>query len=235
MTVRRKDGSLGTGAARTSTGPREGYVIDAPAAADAVVGRRASGRSATPTPSTCAPSTRSWRWARPPTSATCCAGRTRAAGMPWVNTTAADRNGDVLYADHSVVPNVPDDLAAAVHDRDRPGAEPGRRAARASTAPAPVRRCAWRHRPRRARAAGSSAPATCRTRSAATGSPTPTTPTGCPTPTSRLEGYAGIIGCERCERTMRTRMVYRYVQDRLTRRRQGVAGERCAATSTRTG
>ena len=35
----------------------------------------------------------------------------RAAGMPWVNTTAADRNGDVLYADHSVVPNVPDALA----------------------------------------------------------------------------------------------------------------------------
>jgi len=31
----------------------------------------------------------------------------------------------------------------------------------------------------------------------------------------RLEGYAGIIGCEKCERTLRTRMVYRYVQDRL--------------------
>ena len=27
-------------------------------------------------------------------------------GMPWVNTTAADRAGHVLYADHSVVPNV---------------------------------------------------------------------------------------------------------------------------------
>ena len=26
--------------------------------------------------------------------------------MPWVNTTAADRGGRVLYADHSVVPNV---------------------------------------------------------------------------------------------------------------------------------
>ena len=26
--------------------------------------------------------------------------------MPWVNTTAADRNGNVLYADHSVVPHV---------------------------------------------------------------------------------------------------------------------------------
>src|SRR5690242_16867931 len=32
-------------------------------------------------------------------------------GMPWVNTTAADRNGDVVYADHSVVPNVPNSLA----------------------------------------------------------------------------------------------------------------------------
>ena len=32
-------------------------------------------------------------------------------GMPWVNTTAADRNGDVLYADHSVVPHVTDDMA----------------------------------------------------------------------------------------------------------------------------
>ena len=32
------------------------------------------------------------------------------AGMPWVNTIAADRSGHVLYADHSVVPNVPDDL-----------------------------------------------------------------------------------------------------------------------------
>ena len=31
--------------------------------------------------------------------------------MPWVNTTAADRAGNALYADHSVVPNVPDALA----------------------------------------------------------------------------------------------------------------------------
>ena len=30
----------------------------------------------------------------------------KGGGMPWVNTTAADRNGNVLYADHSVVPNV---------------------------------------------------------------------------------------------------------------------------------
>ena len=33
-----------------------------------------------------------------------------AGGMPWVNTTAADKYGDVVYADHSVVPNVPNDM-----------------------------------------------------------------------------------------------------------------------------
>jgi acyl-homoserine-lactone acylase len=34
-------------------------------------------------------------------------------GVPWVNTIAADRTGDVLYADISVVPNVPDAKVAA--------------------------------------------------------------------------------------------------------------------------
>lgn len=32
-------------------------------------------------------------------------------GIPWVNTTAADRAGNVVYADHSVVPNVSNNLA----------------------------------------------------------------------------------------------------------------------------
>ena len=36
-----------------------------------------------------------------------------------------------------------------------------------------------------------------------------------PNPKQPLEGYAGIIGCEQCERTLRTRMVDRYVLDRL--------------------
>ena len=35
-----------------------------------------------------------------------------------------------------------------------------------------------------------------------------------PNPKTRLEGYPTIIGCERCERTMRTRMVMQYVIDR---------------------
>jgi acyl-homoserine-lactone acylase len=36
-----------------------------------------------------------------------------------------------------------------------------------------------------------------------------------PNPDQPLEGYAGIIGCERCVRTMRTRVVSHYVLDRL--------------------
>jgi acyl-homoserine-lactone acylase len=36
-----------------------------------------------------------------------------------------------------------------------------------------------------------------------------------PNPKQPLEGFAGIIGCERCVRTMRTRMVAHYVMDRL--------------------
>ena len=36
-----------------------------------------------------------------------------------------------------------------------------------------------------------------------------------PNPAEPLEGFAGIIGCEQCERSLRTRMVYRYVMDRL--------------------
>ena len=155
--------------------------------------------------------------------------------MPWVNTTAADRAGNVLYADHSVVPNVPDDLAAAVHDPDRPGAVrrlaglPGLDGTRADVD------CAWgtdadAQRPGHLR---SGEPA--RRRSAATGWSTPTTPTGCPTPTQRLEGFARIIGCEQCERTLRTRMVYRYVMDRLPARRPAeVESPRDAARATST-
>jgi acyl-homoserine-lactone acylase len=36
-----------------------------------------------------------------------------------------------------------------------------------------------------------------------------------PNPADRLEGYARIIGCEKCQRTLRSRMIYHYVLDRL--------------------
>ena len=40
-----------------------------------------------------------------------------------------------------------------------------------------------------------------------------------PNPAQKLEGFARIIGCEKCQRTLRTRMVYRYVIDGWRRAR----------------
>jgi len=107
------------------------------------------------------------------------AGQDRGAGMPWVNTTAADRWGNVLCADHSVVPDVPDDLVercltpigAVLFEMAGLPALDGTRAAGD---------CAWRN-DADAQRPGSSARATCRPRSARTGWSTPTTATGCRT------------------------------------------------------
>ena len=137
----------------------------------------------------------------------------RAAGMPWVNTTAADRNGDVLYADHSVVPNVPDAMAEQCMTGtgrvlDELAGLPGLDGTRAGSD------CAWRTDEDASRSGvfgPGNLPSTVRRDWVANANDS----YWLPNPDERLEGFAGIIGCERCERTMRTRMVYRYVQDRL--------------------
>ncbi|MGH3347798.1 MAG: penicillin acylase family protein [Nocardioides sp.] len=139
----------------------------------------------------------------------------RQGGMPWVNTTAADRTGEVLYADHSVVPNVPDDLVqqcetpVGVVLRQVAGL-PGLDGTRADSS------CAWRADDDAARPGvfgPGNLPHVFRRDWAGNANDSYWTPND----TVRLEGYAGIIGCEACERTMRTRMVYRYVTDRVDR------------------
>ncbi len=134
-------------------------------------------------------------------------------GMPWVNTTAADRHGDVLYADHSVVPNVPDDLAQQCLTPtgivlDQVAGLPGLDGTFAES------RCAWRtdadaERP------GIFGPANLPMAVRRDWVMNANDSYWLPNPDERLEGYAGIIGCERCVRTMRTRMVSHYVMDRL--------------------
>jgi acyl-homoserine-lactone acylase len=134
-------------------------------------------------------------------------------GMPWVNTTAADRNGNVLYADHSVVPNVPNDLAQqCMTPVGRVLFEvaglPGLDGTRAGSS------CAWgtdADAQRPGIFGPQHLPAVVRRDWVANANDS----YWLPNPDVRLEGYARIIGCERCERTPRTRMVYRYVQDRL--------------------
>ena len=147
----------------------------------------------------------------------------RAGGMPWVNTTAADRRGDVLYADHSVVPNVPDELVdrcitpTGVVLREAAGL-PALDGTRAGSS------CGWRTDADAGRPGvfgPGNLPATVREDWVVNANDSH----WLPNPAQRLEGYAGIIGCERCERSLRQRMVYRYVVDRLAGT-DGLAGSR---------
>jgi acyl-homoserine-lactone acylase len=141
------------------------------------------------------------------------AAQDRGAGMPWVNTVAADRAGNVLYADHSVVPNVPDDMAAqCMTPIGRVLSEvaglPGLDGSRAGGD------CKWRTDPDSARPGifgPKNLPHTFRKDWVANANDS----YWLPNPKQRLEGFARIIGCESCERTLRTRVVYRYVMDRL--------------------
>ncbi|HYF71833.1 MAG TPA: penicillin acylase family protein, partial [Nocardioides sp.] len=135
------------------------------------------------------------------------------AGMPWVNTTAADRHGDVLYADHSVVPNVPDDLAQQCLTPtgvllDQVAGLPGLDGTFADS------RCAWRTDEDAGRP-GIFGPGNLPMAVRRDWVMNANDSYWLPNPAERLEGYAGIIGCERCVRTMRTRMVSHYVMDRL--------------------
>lgn len=134
-------------------------------------------------------------------------------GMPWVNTTAADRNGDALYADHSVVPHVTNQMALKC-------ATPvglvlrlvaGLPGLNGTLADGP---CKWGTDPDAQR------PGILGDRNL----PDVVTRTWVmnandsfwtPNDKIRLEGYPDIIGCEKCARTMRTRMVQQYVVDRL--------------------
>lgn len=137
----------------------------------------------------------------------------RWGGMPWVNTTAADRSGRIVYADHSVVPNVPDTMAAEcltavgrvlAQVAGLPGLD-GTRAAGD---------CRWRTDRDSARPGmfgPRNLPATYRRDWVVNANDS----YWLPNPQVRLEGFAGIIGCEQCERSLRTRMVYRYVMDRI--------------------
>ena len=145
------------------------------------------------------------------------------AGMPWVNTIAADRAGNVLYADHSVVPNVPDEVVARC--LTPVGAAlfelaglPGLDGTRASGD------CAWRTDADASRPGvfgPGNLPETFRRDWVVNANDS----YWLPNPEQRLEGYDRIIGCERCERSLRTRMVYRYVMDRLAGR-DGLAADR---------
>ncbi|HEX4190389.1 MAG TPA: penicillin acylase family protein [Marmoricola sp.] len=134
-------------------------------------------------------------------------------GMPWVNTTAADRNGDVVYADHSVVPNVPNSMANACMTPI------GRVLQQLAGLPAldgtlADSLCRWKNDPDAERPGifgPKNLPITYRRDWVMNSNDSFWTPNS----TVRLTGYARIIGCENCIRTFRTKMVQQYVLDAI--------------------
>ncbi|WP_372729925.1 penicillin acylase family protein [Nocardioides sp.] len=137
----------------------------------------------------------------------------KAGGMPWVNTTAADRNGDVAYADHSVVPHVSN--AVAQNCMTPTGRLlfqlanlPGLDGTRAGSS------CAWGDDADASRP-GIFGPANLPMAVRRDWVTNANDSYWLPNIDHRLEGFATIIGCEKCARTMRTRVVNAYVMDRL--------------------
>ncbi|MCW2781222.1 MAG: peptidase penicillin amidase [Marmoricola sp.] len=135
-------------------------------------------------------------------------------GIPWVNTIAADRKGGVVYADHSVVPNV---SSAEVSRCLTPiglliylqAGLPVLDGTRATTD------CAW-GTDKDAERPGIFGPANLPVEYRTDWVVNANDSYWLPNPEQPLEGYARIIGCEQCQRTLRTRMVYHYVLDRIS-------------------
>lgn len=139
----------------------------------------------------------------------------KGGGMPWVNTIAADRAGDVLYADHSVVPNVTDRLAQKcmtsvgrlIHAA---AGLPGLDGTRADTA------CRWgtdKDAQRPGILGPKNLPGVVRRDWVMNANDS----YWLPNDDVRLTGYPRIVGCESCERSMRTKVVMAYVRDRLAK------------------
>ena len=137
----------------------------------------------------------------------------KGGGMPWVNTTAADRSGNALYADHSVVPNVSNALAQKCMTPVgrvlfQVAGLPGLDGTRANSD------CAW-GTDSDAQRPGILGPKNLPDATRRDWVMNANDSYWLPNPAQKLEGFARIIGCEKCQRTLRTRMVDRYVIDHL--------------------
>lgn len=136
----------------------------------------------------------------------------RNQGIPWVNTIAADSQGWALYADIGTVPNVPDQkvktcsgaLGVATFGLLGLPTLDGSRSA-----------CFWDNDPDAARKGifGPSNLPFLRTKTYVTNS---NDSYWLSNPDQPLEGFASIIGKERTERSLRTRLGLRIVQDALS-------------------
>ncbi len=129
-------------------------------------------------------------------------------GIPWVNTIAADRSGNALYADHSVTPNITNQQLNTCMTPigillNEVAGLPGLNGALSGTL------CGWRTDPDASRpgiVGPERLPEAIRSDWVANANDS----YWLPNPEQPLEGFPKIMGCEKCERTLRTRMVYAY-------------------------
>src|SRR3954468_4637129 len=141
----------------------------------------------------------------------------KGGGMPWVNTTAADRAGNALYADHSVVPNVSNALAQKCMTPVgrvlfQVAGLPGLDGTRATS------HCSW-GTDSDAQRPGILGPGNLPMTVRRDWTMNANDSYWLPNPKQKLEGFARIIGCEKCQRTLRTRMVDHYVIDAVAKGR----------------
>ena len=137
-------------------------------------------------------------------------------GMPWVNTMAADRDGNVLYADHSVTPHVTDaqvdacltPLGSALWAQTQTSSPvvAGLDGTRAAT------KCAW-GTDKDSQHPGVFGPKEMPSEKRTDWIMNANDSYWLPNPDQPLTGYPRIIGCESCTRSLRTQQVAHYIID----------------------
>jgi len=135
-------------------------------------------------------------------------------GMPWVNTMAADRNGNVLYADHSVTPHVTNAqlntcmtaVGKLLWSQTLAPSVAGLDGTRAAT------NCAW-GTDKDSQHPGVFGPKEMPSEKRTDWIMNANDSYWLPNPAQPLTGYPSIIGCESCTRSLRTQQVAHYIID----------------------
>ena len=146
----------------------------------------------------------------------------RSQGIPWVYTVAADRKGEAYFADHSVVPHV--DQAKVQQCVTSDFAKSVLAAANLPVLDGSRTACAWGN-DKDAYGKGTFGPKRMPTLFRPDYVENSNDSHWMPHPTVRLEGFPQIWGPERTTRSLRTRLAFRMMEERVARKDKVSLGE----------